>query len=210
MFWIVTLSRLGAGTGVVVPPVPWRECAGGRRGARPGHRWAAAIDSTLDEIVKVVEDPPLRRDDRSRGMRAIERDVALPRRGEPFRSGRNPRRQPGEMGTRLGGVLRPGQRAHDGLDVANDPLKACLDRRGAAVESSTLGSMASTLGERPLFVLRMASSSGCAQYLLYHTKWAQAGNGSGVERRTRDGTGTWRNHGAIGTERTGEMDGTTS
>src|SRR5207248_7381600 len=56
------------------------------------------------------------------------------------------------------------------LTSRTTPLNACLDTSGAAVDSSTLGSMTSTVGETPIFVLRMASSSRCAHHLLYHTK----------------------------------------
>ena len=68
------------------------------------------------------------------------------------------------------------------LTSRTTPLNACLDKRGAAVDSSTLGSMTSTLGETPIFVLRMASSSRCAHHLLYHTERTPAGDGSGVDR----------------------------
>jgi hypothetical protein len=50
-----------------------------------------------------------------------------------------------------------------------------LDRRGAAVDSSNLGSMTSTLGKTPVFVLLIDSSSRCVHYL-YHTERTSAGN----------------------------------
>src|SRR4051812_47660983 len=55
------------------------------------------------------------------------------------------------------------------------PRNACFDNRGAAVDSSTLGSRTSTLGETPVFVLRIASSSRCAHHHLYHTERTPAG-----------------------------------
>ena len=42
------------------------------------------------------------------------------------------------------------------LTSRTTPRNACFDKRGAAVDSSTLGSRTSTLGETPIFVLRMA------------------------------------------------------
>src|ERR1700677_3532591 len=60
------------------------------------------------------------------------------------------------------------------------PLNAWLDKRGTPVESSTRGSMISTLGEMLIFILRMASSSRCVHHL-YHTERTAAADGSGVE-----------------------------
>src|SRR5689334_4027 len=51
------------------------------------------------------------------------------------------------------------------LTSRTTPLNACWDKRGAAEDSSPLGSRTSRLGETPLFVLRMASSSRCAHHL---------------------------------------------
>ena len=50
------------------------------------------------------------------------------------------------------------------LTSRTTPLNACSEKRGAAVDSSTLDSMTSTLGETPVFVLRMAAFSRCASY----------------------------------------------
>jgi hypothetical protein len=45
------------------------------------------------------------------------------------------------------------------LTSLTTPLNACFDKRGAAVDSRTLGSRTSTLGKMLVFVLRMDLSS---------------------------------------------------
>ena len=66
------------------------------------------------------------------------------------------------------------------LTSRTTPVNACLDRRGAAVDSSNLGSMTSTPGKTPVFVLLMDSSSRCV-HNLYHTERPGADNRSGAD-----------------------------
>ena len=114
MFWILTLSRLdvgtgvggtgvgvspaplpgvgagvGVGRGVGMPPVPWMGTVGVDEPDPVTGRLPPSTLPSIDESVEIADDPSLHGDERPRGMRAIESDVALPRRGEALGSERN-------------------------------------------------------------------------------------------------------------------------